>query len=169
MSELPIIERSMTNQIISDINIKTILNKIPHRYPFILVDKVKTLEPGVSITAIKNVTSNEGCFQGHFPGNPVMPGVLIIESLAQACAVLFIYSIEHNKLPSFVPPKNGTFLFAGINDVRFKKVVQPGDQLILDCEFVKYRKGIAKFAVQASVDGQVACKAEILSAYRDME
>ena len=154
---------------LTDIKIQEILKRIPHRYPFILVDRILNLELGNSIKAIKNVASNEGCFQGHFPGLPVMPGVLILESLAQACALLFIYSMEHNSLNGYIAPEGGTFLFAGMDNVRFKKIVVPGDQIILESKIIKYKKDLAKFSTQALVGDQVVCSADMLSAYRNIE
>ncbi|MBP9722438.1 MAG: 3-hydroxyacyl-ACP dehydratase FabZ [Gammaproteobacteria bacterium] len=159
----------MNNTILTDIKIRDILKRLPHRYPFILVDRVLSLEPGGSITALKNVAGNEGCFQGHFPNTPVMPGVLILESLAQACALLFIYSMEHKCFNGYTQPDNGIFLFAGMDNVRFKKVVEPGDQLILEGKLVKIKKDLAKFSTQAFVDNQLVCSAEMLSAYRNIE
>jgi 3-hydroxyacyl-[acyl-carrier-protein] dehydratase len=158
----------MNNKTLSNIKITEILTKIPHRYPFILVDRVINLNPGVDITAVKNVAGNEPCFQGHFPENPVMPGVLILESLAQACALLFIYSIESQSFPGYTAPMQGLFLFAGMDNVRFKKVVMPGDQIILQAELVKYKKDVAKFSAKALVDDQVACTADLLTAYREL-
>lgn len=170
MTDIPETKQQLMNsEILSNIKIHEILTKIPHRYPFILVDRVKNLTPGKNIVAIKNVATNESCFQGHFPENPVMPGVLILESLAQACALLFIYSLETDNMPGFTKPENGLFLFAGMDNVRFRRVVEPGDQISLECEFIKCKKDLAKFATQAVVDGQVVCKAELLTAYRDME
>jgi len=160
---------NMTNKTISDIRINEILQRIPHRHPFILVDKVLNVNPGHEIKAVKNVATNEPCFQGHFPDRPVMPGVLILESLAQACALLFIYSIEHNCLDGYVAPDNGLFLFAGIDNARFKKMVEPGDQIILECKLLKFKKELAKFSTKAIVDGQVVCSANMLSAYRAVE
>ncbi len=154
---------------IENIKIHEILAKIPHRYPLILVDRVISLVPGKEITAIKNVSANEPCFQGHFPDYPVMPGVLIVESLAQSSALLFIYSIENNALPGYKAPPKGLFLFAGIDNVRFKKIVEPGDQLILKTEFVRYKKDLAKFTTKALVNDEVVCTADMLSAYREME
>lgn len=159
----------MTDTELSNLNIHKILSKIPHRYPLILVDKIIEVDPGKSITAIKNVSCNEPCFQGHFPEYPVMPGVLIIESLAQACALLFVYSNEYKALPGFTSPDNGIFLFAGIDNVRFKKVVEPGDQIILKSELIKYKKDLAKFTTTAFVNDQIVCSADMLSAYRNME
>jgi len=158
----------MSESEISNIKIYDILKKIPHRYPFILVDKITSVLPGKSITAIKNVSCNEPCFQGHFPEFPVMPGVLILESLAQSCALLFVYSYENKAMPNYKAPEGGVFLFAGIDNVRFKKVVEPGDQLILKSELVRYKKELAKFKTTAYVNDQVVCTADMLSAYRKM-
>ncbi len=157
------------NKILTDIKIHEILKRLPHRYPFILVDRVLSLELGESITALKNVAGNEGCFQGHFPNVPVMPGVLILEGLAQACALLFIYSMENNCLDGYTPPEKGVFLFAGMDNVRFKRVVVPGDQITLEGKIVKFKKDIAKFSTQAFVGDQLVCSAQMLSAYRDIE
>lgn len=159
----------MKNDTLSDIRINDILKKLPHRYPFILVDRILNIDLAHSITALKNVASNESCFQGHFPSMPIMPGVLILEGLAQSCALLFLYSIEHGKLPEYTPPENGIFLFAGMDNVRFKKIVEPGDQLIFECSLVRFKKDLAKFSTRALVDGQVVCSAEMLSAYRNLE
>lgn len=154
-----------TSHHITNINIQEILTKIPHRYPFIMVDKVISINPAKDIVAVKNIAGNEPCFQGHFPGNPVMPGVLMLESLAQACALLFIYSIEANCFPHYKAPENGIFLFAGANNVKFKKVVVPGDQLILKAELVKHKRELAKFSAKGYVDDQVVCTADLLTAY----
>lgn len=125
---------------------------LPHRYPFLLIDKITEMEEGKSITGIKNVTVNEPFFQGHFPGNPIMPGVLICEALAQAGAVLLL-GMEENK------GKLG--VFTGINNFKFRRQVVPGDTLVLKAELVTYRHGMGKANVEASVDGSVAAKGEI--------
>ena len=133
---------------------------LPHRYPMLLVDRVLELEPGVRIKALKNVTINEPYFPGHFPHYPVMPGVLIVEALAQASAIIAYRgdpeAREGRKL----------FMFAGIDDARFKRQVVPGDTLILESTFLKGMRDIARWAVRATVDGQVACEATLLSALR---
>lgn len=125
---------------------------LPHRYPFLLIDKITEMEEGKSITGIKNVTVNEPFFQGHFPGNPIMPGVLICEALAQAGAVLLL-GMEENK------GKLG--VFTGINNFKFRRQVVPGDTLVLKAELVTYRHGMGKANVEATVGGSVAAKGEM--------
>ena len=139
------------------IDINKILKLLPHRYPFLLVDRVLEITPRESITALKNVTMNEPFFQGHFPDFPVMPGVLIIEALAQTAALL-TFSEER--------PENAIYYFAGIDVARFKKPVLPGDQLIMTAKLERGRAGIYKFAVQATVDGEIAAEANITCAVR---
>ena len=125
---------------------------IPHRYPFILIDRVVELEPGKRIVGLKNVSANEPFFQGHFPGYPIMPGVLIVEALAQAGSVLLLSQPdEQGKLP----------LFAGIDRLRFRRPVGPGDQLRLEVEFTMRRGSIGKGNVRATVDGQVVVEGEL--------
>ena len=125
---------------------------IPHRYPFLLVDRVLEVEPGQRIVAIKNVSANEPFFQGHFPGLPIMPGVLIVEALAQAGAVLFMAQEENRGLLT---------LFAGIDGLRFRRQVVPGDQLRLEVEFTMRRGPIGKGRARATVDGEVAAEGEL--------
>jgi 3-hydroxyacyl-[acyl-carrier-protein] dehydratase len=131
---------------------------LPHRYPFLLIDKIVEMEEGKSVKGIKNVTVNEPFFQGHFPGNPIMPGVLICEALAQAGAVLLL-SMEENR------GKLG--VFTGINNFKFRKQVVPGDTLELNAELVTYRHGMGKANVEALVDGKTAAKGEISFAVID--
>ncbi|KAF1055795.1 MAG: 3-hydroxyacyl-[acyl-carrier-protein] dehydratase FabZ [Burkholderia gladioli] len=138
-------------------DIHKILTLLPHRYPILLVDRVLELIPHESIKALKNVTINEPFFQGHFPQRPVMPGVLIIEALAQAAALL-TFSEES----STVDPSNSLYYFVGIDGARFKRVVEPGDQLILNVKFQRYIRGIWKFSATAEVDGKVAAEAELM-------
>jgi 3-hydroxyacyl-[acyl-carrier-protein] dehydratase len=141
-------------------DIHEILKHLPHRPPFLLIDRVIEIKEGESIVAIKNVTMNEPFFVGHFPGLPVMPGVLILEALAQAAGVLAYKST--NTLPS-----DGTlYLFAGIDNARFRRVVEPGDQLVLKVKLLKARKEIWKLEGAAYVDGELACSAELISARR---
>lgn len=130
---------------------------IPHRYPFLLVDRVLEYEENKTLVAIKNVTANEPYFMGHFPVRPVMPGVLIIEALAQAAGILIVKSIH---LPEY---HQDIYFFAGVDNVRFKRVVEPGDQLKLAVEVLKVRRDLWKFLGTASVDGEVACTAEIMT------
>jgi 3-hydroxyacyl-[acyl-carrier-protein] dehydratase len=143
------------------LDIEEIMRKLPHRYPFILVDRVLELVPGERVVALKNVTINEPFFMGHFPGHPVMPGVLIIESLAQACAVLALVTLQAKE-------GDGTlFYFAGIDAARFKKPVIPGDQLRLEAEMGRVKRGVGKFTGRALVDGQLVCEAEMMCAVRN--
>lgn len=128
---------------------------IPHRYPFLLVDRVLELEAGVKAVGIKNVTINEPFFQGHFPSNPIMPGVLIVEALAQVGAVALM-SLEENK--------GKLAVFAGIDEVRFKKQVIPGDTLRMEVVIESVRRGIGKGLAVAYVDDKVACKGKIMFA-----
>jgi 3-hydroxyacyl-[acyl-carrier-protein] dehydratase len=144
------------------IDIHEILRLLPHRYPIVLVDRVLELEPNVRVVAIKNVTINEPYFAGHFPNYPVMPGVLVIEAMAQAAAVLSYKSLGDDLDP------NAMFFFAGIDQARFKRQVVPGDQLRLELELLRSRSGIGKFAGRALVDGQIAAEAELTCAYRRM-
>ena len=130
---------------------------LPHRYPLLLVDRVLELEPGKSIKAIKNVTCNEPFFNGHFPGYPLMPGVLMIEALAQTAGVLILKSNE-----AYDPMKD-LFYLAGVDNARFKRVVGPGDQLELYAEVMRNKLDLWKFKCTASVDGEVACSAEIMN------
>ena len=134
---------------LNNIDIQRIL---PHRYPFLLVDKITDMEEGKWIKGIKNVTINEPFFQGHFPGNPIMPGVLICEALAQVGAVLLL-GMEENK------GKLG--VFTGINNFKFRKQVVPGDTLELSAELITYRHGMDKASVEAKVDGKTAAKGEM--------
>lgn len=136
---------------------KDIKKYLPHRYPFLLVDRVLSYELNQSLVAIKNVTANEPYFQGHFPVRPVMPGVLIIEALAQAAGILQVKSLglpEHHE---------DIYFFAGVDNARFKRVVEPGDQLKLEINVIKVRRGLWKFLGVASVDGEMACTAELMT------
>ena len=142
-------------ELMNNIEIQKIL---PHRYPFLLVDKIIEMEEGKTITGIKNVTVNEPFFQGHFPGNPIMPGVLICEALAQVGAVLLL-GMEENK------GKLG--VFTGINNFKVRGQVVPGDTLTLKAELLTYRHGMGKANVEAMVDGQIAAKGEISFAVVD--
>ena len=143
-------------------DIHEILEHLPHRYPFLLVDRVLEVEPGKSIHAYKNITINEPYFVGHFPHHPVMPGVLIMEALAQAAGILSFKTMESK------PDANSVFYFVGIDDCRFKKPVMPGDQLHLHVEIVRHMRGIWKYKAEARVDGQVVAEANLMCAKRDV-
>jgi len=138
------------------LEIREIIDRIPHRYPFLLVDRVIEVVPGQRVVAVKNVTINEPFFQGHFPGAPVMPGVLIIEALAQAGAVLLL---------SDVPDRASKLLyFTAIDEARFRRPVVPGDQLRLTTEVLKLRARICKMHGRAEVDGEVVAEADVMCA-----
>ena len=139
-------------------DINDVLRQLPHRYPFLLVDRVLEYHPGKSIRALKNVTYNEPYFIGHFPHRPVMPGVMIIEALAQAAGILAFRTVD------VVPDENTRFYFAGIDKARFRKPVEPGDQLILKATLERQVRGIWKFATSAHVDGKEVASAEMLIA-----
>jgi 3-hydroxyacyl-[acyl-carrier-protein] dehydratase len=139
-------------------DILNIINYLPHRYPFLLVDKVISYEIGKSLVAIKNVTINEPFFTGHFPAKPVMPGVLIVESLAQAAAILAYRSLEKPNLEKTL------FYLGSIDNTRFKKIVVPGDQLLLNIQITARRNHVWKFIGQALVENKVACTAEVTCA-----
>ncbi len=144
-------------------DIMEILEHLPQRYPFLLVDRVVAIEPGKSIHAYKNVSINEPHFVGHFPAYPVMPGVLIMEALAQAAGILAF------KTAGEKPTPNSLFFFAGIDEARFKKPVMPGDQLILEVSILTSRRSIWKYAATARVDGQIAAEAELMCTLRSTE
>ncbi len=137
-------------------DIHEILNYLPHRYPFLLVDKVISLEEGKEITAIKNVTINEPFFPGHFTYFPVMPGVLVVEAMAQAAAILSFKTMGSK------PSDDSVYYFAGIDKARFKKPVSPGDQLVLKVKIDRIMRGIWKYSGQALVDDAVVAEAELL-------
>jgi 3-hydroxyacyl-[acyl-carrier-protein] dehydratase len=141
-----------------DIDIHQILKRLPHRYPFLLVDRVLELEPGKRIKALKNVTINEQFFVGHFPQRPVMPGVLMLEALAQAAALLGF--VTHD----ITPDDKTLYYFAGIDGARFKRPVEPGDQLVLEAEVLRMKSSIWKFKSRALVGEELAVEAELLMA-----
>ena len=143
-------------------DIREILEYLPHRYPFLLVDRVLELEEGKRVLALKNVTMNEPFFPGHFPHHPVMPGVLIIEALAQAAALLSF------KSQGVKPDENQVVYFAGIDHARFKRPVVPGDQLLLEASVTHAKRGIFKYRAVARVGEQVAAEAELMCAIRSV-
>ena len=140
--------------------IHRILKQLPHRYPFLLVDRVLELEKGKCIKALKNVTINEPFFEGHFPNRPVMPGVLMLEALAQASALLSFDALNAS------PDDQMIYYFAGMDGVRFRRPVEPGDQLILLAELVRMKAGIFKFKTRAMVGDELAVEAELTCAVR---
>jgi 3-hydroxyacyl-[acyl-carrier-protein] dehydratase len=141
-------------------DIHQILKKLPHRYPILLVDRVLELEQGKRIKALKNVSMNEPFFTGHFPHRPVMPGVLQLEALAQAAALLAFDTL------GVIPDEKTVYYFAGIDGARFKRPVEPGDQLILEVELDRMRAGIFKFKARSRVDGEIATEAELMCTMR---
>lgn len=146
----------------SAMDIHEIMNYLPHRFPFLLVDRVESVEPGKRIVAIKNVSINEPFFPGHFPNRPVMPGVLILEAMAQVAAILSF------KTAGTKPDANSVYYFVGIDKARFKKPVEPGDQLRLEVEITRTLKGIWKFAAKAFVVNQLVAEADIMCTVRNV-
>lgn len=142
---------------LNTLEIDEIIQLLPHRFPFLMVDRVLDYKKGETLTAIKNVTVNEPFFQGHFPNKPIFPGVLILEAMAQATGILAFKSIEE-----LTPGQ--LYYFASIDKARFKRPVVPGDQLVLNVKYIKERRGIALFEGVATVDGQVACEASMMCA-----
>ncbi|RVT46441.1 3-hydroxyacyl-ACP dehydratase FabZ [Rheinheimera sediminis] len=150
----------MANQL-NILEIQEIMALLPHRYPFLMIDRVLDYTPGESLTAIKNVTINEPIFTGHFPNMPIFPGVLILEAMAQATGILGFKTVAERS-------ENELYLFAAIDEARFKKPVVPGDQLVLEVKFLKERRNLWKFYGEAKVDGQVVCTAELMCARREL-
>lgn len=144
-------------------DIHDILEHLPHRYPFLLIDRVVDCKPGESLVGYKNVSYNEPFFPGHFPQRPVFPGVLILEALAQATGILAFRTLERT------PDDNSLYYFVGVDKARFKQPVEPGDQLRLEVEFVAEKRGIWKFNGKALVDGKVVCSADLMCAEREVQ
>lgn len=147
----------------NSMDIRQILEYLPHRYPFLLVDKVVSCDPGKRIVAVKNVTINEPFFAGHFPHHPVMPGVLIIEALAQTAAILTFKTHDHKA------DDNSIYYFVGIDNARFKKPVMPGDMLELNVAIKRFARGIWWFSAHARVADQVVTKAELMCTLRPID
>jgi 3-hydroxyacyl-[acyl-carrier-protein] dehydratase len=146
---------------LNSLEIREILSYLPHRFPFLLLDRVITCEPGKKIVALKNVAINEPFFQGHFPGNPIMPGVMILEALAQAAAILSFKTLHYDN------SRNLLYYFVGIDNARFKKPVIPGDQLILDVDMLRIVRGIGKFDARAKVGDTVVTEAQLMCTIRE--
>ena len=143
-------------------DIHEILKYLPHRYPFLLVDRVLSCQPGKDIIALKNVTINEPFFAGHFPHHPIMPGVLIIEALAQAAGILTLKTMDAKT------NNDSIYYFVGIDEARFKKPVQAGDQLTLKVEILRQIKGVWKYSAKAEVDGQLVTEAKLMCTMRNI-
>jgi 3-hydroxyacyl-[acyl-carrier-protein] dehydratase len=148
----------MTVEIPENIDINEILRLLPHRYPFVMVDRITSVTPGKKVDGLKNVTINEPFFQGHFPQRPVMPGVLILEGMAQVGGVLAFYSVPENIGKKLL-------YFAGINKARFRKPVVPGDQIIFKMELQKNKRGIMVMSGKAYVDDVLAAEAELMASF----
>ena len=145
-----------------NMDINQILDHLPHRYPFLLIDRVTEFKPGESLVGIKNVTYNEPFFQGHFPQRPVMPGVLILEAMAQATGLLAFRTVERTA------ERESLYFLVGMDKARFKQPVEPGDQLILRARLLRSKRGIWVFDCDASVDGKIVASAEIMCTERDI-
>lgn len=146
----------------SILDINEILNYLPHRPPFLLIDRVVDIQPNESLTAVKNVTINEPFFAGHFPQQPIMPGVLILEALAQTATVFAFYSLKEET-------KDAIYLFAGIDKARFKRPVEPGDQLMLKVDLIRARHDVWKVHATATVDEEVVCSADLMSVKKGLQ
>jgi len=144
-------------------DIHEILKRLPHRYPFLLVDRVLELDKGKRIKALKNVTMNEPFFAGHFPNRPVMPGVMMLEALAQASAILAFDNVDVR------PDDNTVFYFVGIDNARFKKPVEPGDQLVLHATLERSKAGVVKFAAHATVNDTIVVSADLMCTMRRLD
>ena len=140
------------------LDINDIMRILPHQYPFLLVDRITDWEKSSHITGYKHITFNEPCFQGHFPGKPVMPGVLTIEALAQVSGVLALLSVEEDV------PRQQLFLLAGVDKVRYRKPMQPGDRMDMRCDVLHAKSRIWKFKTTCHVEGELACSAELMIA-----
>jgi 3-hydroxyacyl-[acyl-carrier-protein] dehydratase len=150
----------LTNSL-NTLQIQEIMALLPHRYPFLLIDRVLDFTPGESLTAIKNVTINEPIFTGHFPGMPIFPGVLILEAMAQATGILGFKTVAERA-------DNELYLFAAIDEARFKRPVVPGDTMVIEVKFLKERRNMWKFYCEAKVDEQIVCTAELMCARREL-
>jgi 3-hydroxyacyl-[acyl-carrier-protein] dehydratase len=148
---------------LNSLDIHKVLQMLPHRYPFLLIDRVLDYTKGESLVAIKNVTINEPFFPGHFPHRPVMPGVLVIEAMAQACGILTFFSDDPR------PSEKGVFLFVGIDKARFKRQVEPGDQLRFEVRINRKMRGIWMYEGNAFVGDELCCSAELMCAYREFD
>lgn len=148
----------------AEMDIEQILRSLPHRYPFLLVDRVLELSPNESLTAVKNVTYNEHFFQGHFPERPIMPAVLILEAMAQATGILALHSLGSR------PSRQPMFYFVGIDKARFRRPVSPGDRLVIDVRVLRrMTRGVYKVMSQAKVEDKAVASAELMGAIRELD
>lgn len=145
------------------LDIQEVRKYLPHRFPFLMLDRVLDYQPDSTLIAIKNVTINEPFFPGHFPNKPVMPGVLILETMAQACAVLSMKTL------GIIPDEDSVYYFVGVDKARFKRSVEPGDQLRIEVKIKRKMKGIWLFDAAASIEGEVCCTAELMCTYKAAE
>ena len=158
-------ETNMDTNTFTPMNIFKVMQRLPHRYPFLLIDRILDVEmPNKRLKALKNVTINEPFFPGHFPHRPVMPGVLVLEAMAQASSLLLTYPGSDDG-----PDTDTLYYFAGIDNARFKRPVIAGDQLIIEVVADRARGGIYKFRATATVDGEIACQADLMCAVRKLE
>jgi len=155
--------QGMTKENIEKLDIYKVLKHLPHRYPFLLIDRVIECVPGERLLALKNVSYNEPYFQGHFPHRPVLPGVLVVEALAQATGILSFRTMKE------VPNRHSLYYLVGIDKARFKRPVEPGDQLLLRIDVVRAARSMWKFQGIATVDGKTVCTADLMCAERDVE
>ena len=147
----------------AEMAIEEVLTYLPHRYPFLLIDRVLECTPGESLVALKNVSVNENYFPGHFPQRPLMPAVLILEAMAQATGILALQTLDVR------PSKQASYYFVGVDKARFRKPVQPGDQLLIHVKLLKVTRGVWKVDAEARVDGEVVADARLMGAVRDLE
>jgi 3-hydroxyacyl-[acyl-carrier-protein] dehydratase len=148
---------------VNTIEISEILKYLPHRYPFLLIDRVITFQPGQCLTGLKNVSYNEPYFMGHFPDHPIMPGVLILEALAQATGILAF------KTDKDLSAESAMYYLVGVDSARFKRPVIPGDQLILEVALERSKRGVGRFSARATVDGKIAASAYVMCAKQEIE
>lgn len=160
---LPALQGYIVTNEMNRLDIYEVMKHLPHRYPFLLIDRVLDYKCDEYLTAIKNVTYNEPFFTGHFPHRPVMPGVLILEALAQATGILAF------KTTGTVPDEGSLYYFVGIDEARFKQPVEPGDQLVLEVRKLTMKRNVWKFAAEAKVDGKVVCSAVLMCAQKEID
>lgn len=158
-----VVKREIQERQAADMDIREVLNYLPHRYPMLLIDRVVDCRPGESLTALKNVTYNEHFFDGHFPNRPVMPAVLILEAMAQATGIFALRTL------GTLPSAESMYYFVGVDGARFRRPVEPGDQLFVEVKLLRTTRGIWKVQSEARVDGQVVASAELMGALREIE